>query len=288
MSPRGTPKTLRELVGAYWGEQCLIVLDAAQPLRDGADVVHRTRVAVRRARSTLRVYADLFEPGSAQRLDEELRWWAAILGRVRDLEVLERRLEQRLAALPTELVLGPVRARLAEAIASRAQPARSALAEALNSPRYRALDELVRDWHRDPPFTAAVDRPAKKVGAFVTRAERQADRRLHRARRAVRRQDGQADALVHAARKAVKRHRYALEVAQPVSGKQAGRFIERCSKLQTRLGEHQDAVVAATFLWELATATGSTAGSTGFTWGVLYAGQRAEGARVAAKLTRRH
>lgn len=284
MSPRRAPKTLRELVGAYWGEQCLVVLDAQTPLRGGENVIHPTRVAIRRARSTFRVFGELFERSEREQLDEELRWWASVLGAVRDLDVLERRLEDHLATLPPELVLGPVRARLAEVVAGRRQHARSELVGALDSDRYAALDGLVRDWHRDPRFTAAADRPAEQVRRFVDQVGQKADRRLAHAGRAAHRHDPDADERLHRARKAAKRHRYAVEAAQPLWGAKADKIVKRRKKLQTTLGEYQDSVVAAAFLRELGALTGRDADGTGFTWGLLYAQQQERGTRVVAKL----
>ncbi len=288
MSPPGTPKTLRELVGAYLAEQCLVVLDAETPLRVGANVVHPTRVAVRRARSTLRVFAVLFERAEREQLDQELRWWAGLLGDVRDLDVLEQRLVAQLDTLAPELVLGPVRARLAQVIAGRRQQARAALVEGLDSARYAALAVTVRDWHRNPPFTAAADQPAKQVKRFVARAQRKAGRRLARARQAVRGHDPDIDTALHDARKAVKRHRYAAEAALPRWGDSAAAIVEDRKKLQTRLGAHQDAVVAMAFLRELGAAEGHGGPGNGFTWGVLYAQQEALGARVIARRKRLH
>src|SRR5918997_6068087 len=102
------PGTLRELVGAYVTEQCTVILDAEPALRGGENVVHVTRVAVRRLRSTLRVFGDLFDVARAGHLEDELVWWAGLLGAVRDLDILAEGLTSEIVALPPELVLGPV------------------------------------------------------------------------------------------------------------------------------------------------------------------------------------
>ena len=94
------PQTLGELVGAYLSTQCTVIVEAEEPLRAGHNVIHPTRVAVRRLRSTLRVLGELFELPRSGRLDEELRWYAAVLGEIRDLDVMERRLNAQLDALP--------------------------------------------------------------------------------------------------------------------------------------------------------------------------------------------
>ena len=54
-------KTLRDLVAAYLTEQLTVLVDAPAHIRAGEDVTHPTRVAVRRTRSTLRVFPELFE-----------------------------------------------------------------------------------------------------------------------------------------------------------------------------------------------------------------------------------
>jgi len=72
------------------------------------------------------------------------------------------------------------------------------------------------------------------------------------------RKDGRAlskmseDAALHALRIRCKRFRYACEFFAELYGKPAATFILRVKKLQTLLGEHQDAVVAQGMLDEFA------------------------------------
>ena len=96
------PKTLNDLIGAYIAEQCTVIIDAEDRLRVGENVVHTTRVAVRRLRSTIRVFADLFDVPQAGALEDELVWWAGLLGEVRDLDILTARLLDLLDDLPPE------------------------------------------------------------------------------------------------------------------------------------------------------------------------------------------
>ena len=58
-----------------------MIIDSEAQLRAGENVVHTTRVAVRRLRSTLRVYAELFDVAQAGRLEEELRLVGRAAGR---------------------------------------------------------------------------------------------------------------------------------------------------------------------------------------------------------------
>ena len=59
----------REVIGAYVVEQCTVIIDSEAELRAGDDVIHKVRVAVRRLRSTIRVFADLFDAEQAARLE---------------------------------------------------------------------------------------------------------------------------------------------------------------------------------------------------------------------------
>jgi CHAD domain-containing protein len=66
--------------------------------------VHETRVAARRLRSTLRVFGEVVHAASVEELNNELAWYAALLGEVRDREVLRDRLTMLVAGLPPEQV----------------------------------------------------------------------------------------------------------------------------------------------------------------------------------------
>ncbi|HEV2930197.1 MAG TPA: CHAD domain-containing protein, partial [Propionibacteriaceae bacterium] len=55
------PQSLADLIGGYLADQCTVIIDAEPQLRAGENVVHVTRVAVRRLRSTIRVFDDLFD-----------------------------------------------------------------------------------------------------------------------------------------------------------------------------------------------------------------------------------
>lgn len=279
-------KTLRDLVAAYLTEQLTVLVDAPAHIRAGEDVTHPTRVAVRRIRSTLRVFPELFEVPKAGRLDDELQWWAGLLGEVRDLDVQSERLGAALDAVPDELALGPLRRQLAELVDVRRGAALRTVHEALDSPRYRTLEVLLHAWRADPPFTAAADESAKRAARYVTRADKKTHRRLVQASKAYRAGAADADELMHRARKAGKRHRYAVELATPVLGSKADAIVKERKAFQELLGEHQDSVVAGGLLRELGVAAGA-AGENGFTWGLLHAREQ-EIARVIVRKLRHY
>jgi len=109
---------------------------------------------------------------------------------------------------------------------------------------------------------AALDEAATQPRTVDTGAslESLGQRALRRLRRAIEDLGGApSDEDLHAVRIKVKRARYAAELAQPVAGKPARRFIERAKDLQDLLGDHQDAVTAQARLKTLADSLGDPA-----------------------------
>ena len=271
-----TPDRIGDIVGAYLTEQCTVIIDSEADLRAGEDVVHPTRVAVRRLRSTIRVFADLFDQTQAQQLDAELVWWAGMLGAVRDIDILSVRLADRLAELPTEVVMGPVQSTIQAELALQRKKGADAVLAGLDSERYRKLVAQVRRWRSDPPLTPAADELPEVIKRYVKTAKKKVRKRLARAVAA--RKAGEPSAeLFHRARKAAKRNRYAAEAAAPVWGDKSERIVENRKNLQDLLGDHQDSIVCAAFLRDLGARRGIRSGQNGFTYGVLYAMETAAG-----------
>jgi CHAD domain-containing protein len=264
------PATARDVVGDYLSEQCTVIIDSENQLRAGENIIHPTRVAVRRLRSTIRVFSELFDPSEAAHLEEELVWWAGLLGSVRDIDILAQRQAALLDELPAELTLGPVASTIQAELAVRRKQATDAMLEALDSERYRKLVGLVHHWRSDPPFTAAADAPPDSIDSAIKKARKKVGRRLSNAVSALRAGEP-SDELFHRARKASKRHRYAVEAALPVWGGKADKIISQRKDLQDLLGNHQDSIVSAAFLRELGGRLGIRSGQNGFSYGILYA-----------------
>jgi CHAD domain-containing protein len=262
--------SVRDLIGNYIAEQCTVIIDSEAKLRAGENVVHTTRVAVRRLRSTIRVFADLFDASGAEHLEEELVWWAGLLGQVRDLDILAQRQAALLAELPAELILGPVASTIEAELAVHRKEAADAMVEALDSERFRKLMGQIHHWRSDPPFTPAAEVSTDAIDPMIKNARKKARKRLSTAV-AARRGGEPSDELFHRARKASKRYRYAVEAAQPVWGSKADKIVSERKDLQDLLGSHQDAIVSAVFLRELGARLGVRSGQNGFSYGVLYA-----------------
>jgi CHAD domain-containing protein len=246
----------------YLNAQIDRIVEGDSGLRRHEDPIHDTRVAIRRLRSTLRVFGRVIDESAVGDMDGELRWFAGLLGDVRDCQVQRRRFSAALDDMPEELILGPVRTRIRNDLQSVELPARTRLSEAMDSERYLAMMAVLRRWRTEPPVDENI--AIRTLRKRARRARRKADRRLAAALRSGR------DADLHRARKAAKRARYAAELCKPL-GKGAKRTIKHYKQVQSLLGDHQDTVVATEALRQMAAAAGTTLGENGFSYGMLYA-----------------
>jgi CHAD domain-containing protein len=239
-------------------------------------------VASRRVRATLRTFAPLLDQGWSEDLQGELRWLADCLSEARDAEVLLARLLDDVDRLPTELVRGPVKARLEEHVGGRLATGLQHARAALNDHRYLRLVDRLVDAAWSPRCTEAADAPAREaLPPLVASAWRRLDRRVGRLEAdlaAARKGRSVPEEDYHRARIAAKQARYAAESVSPVLGKRATKFAELMESVQEMLGEHQDAVVARDTLGQVA--SGSRASTAAFTLGVLFARQDAAAERA--------
>ncbi|MDT5283199.1 MAG: hypothetical protein QOJ20_4394 [Mycobacterium sp.] len=263
-------------IASYLTDQIDNMFDGDLGLRRGSDPIHDTRVAIRRLRSTLRVFGKLLDRPAIGPVDDDLKWFAGLLGEVRDCQVQRRRFEAALAKWPSELVLGPVANRIHTDLQTDQVQARSRVANEMNSQRYLDLLATMQRWRTDPPMPAPPS--FKALEKRARRALRKADRRLAEGIEA------DDDALLHRARKAAKRARYAADLLTPADGR-AKKTAKHYKQFQRVLGDHQDSVVASGTLLRLARTAGTTVGENGFTYGLLYAReqQKAEAARNRAR-----
>lgn len=264
--PRETRRTSREyatagdVIAAYIAEQTETILAYDPRVRRAEyDAVHKMRVAVRRIRSILRTAGPLVRRKRARHLEAELKWLAAELGRVRDLEVLRERFAGRLAEIGE-----PVPAWLT-GLAVREREAYERLRRTLSEPRYFAILDALDAFAEDPPFTGRAGREAPKaVPKLVARAWRRVLRRQAEL-------DGaeDADEARHRTRKAAKRARYTAEAARPVLGEPARRLAAQACRVQETLGAYQDSVIAREHLARLSEGEGDGDGERDGTVGVL-------------------
>jgi CHAD domain-containing protein len=239
-------------------------------VRTGEDpeAVHQARVATRRLRSTLRTFSSLLDPDWTDRLRDELKWLADLLGQVRDTDVLLERFNEHLAALPAaDAKVGP---RLLAALVDQRDSARRRLLRAMATERYAVLlDDLVAA-AAAPALLPGADRPAAQVmPPLVTKPWKRLRKQVRKAG------DDPPDDQLHQIRIRAKRARYAAEAVEPVIGQPAEDYADAVADLQSVLGDHQDAVVGEAWLRE---AAGSARRDVALVAGQLVAAERASAA----------
>jgi len=168
-----------------------------------------------------------------------------------------------------------VEAEITKTLAKERDDATQRLNAAMRTRRYQDLVQLLGGWKTTPPFTAAAARKDKTAVKYVEQAKVKADRRLPKA-------DDDVERL-HRARKAEKRLRYAAELVEPAD-RRMKRTARKAKELQTLLGEHQDAVVAANFLATISAPSEGENGESGFTYGVLMANELNRAADIRESL----
>src|SRR6185437_13843707 len=235
--------------------------------QDKPDSVHQMRVTVRRLRAALQSFTGIVSEPETRHLRAELKWLGGVLGGARDTEVLARHLHAGLTAAPTELVLGPAQARITAHFAPLGASNRKAVLDAFDSDRYKKLRAALGRLVDNPPLTPQAAEPAgKALPLAVGRAYRRTRRRMQRVSQAPTGQ--QRDVALHETRKAAKRTRYAAEAAAPGLGKKANRLAKRMKKVQSVLGDHQDAVLARTAARDIGVHA-HLAGENAFSFGML-------------------
>jgi inorganic triphosphatase YgiF len=215
--------------------------------RTGEDpeALHDMRVATRRLRAAVRIFAAGIPSRLQTRMTGELQWLGGLLGGVRDLDVQLAKLDGFTAAAPAGFrpPLGCLHAYLDGERTRR----RAAMLAGLDTPRYfRLLIQLERfAFSRDAkrPRDAAAQEPIATAGR---RAIKEAFGRLRKRGKKIQAMPHPED--LHALRIRAKRLRYLLEFLQDLTGKAGRRLVKRVTELQDLLGSYHDAVVAADFV----------------------------------------
>ncbi len=219
---------------------------------DGRDIegVHQMRVALRRLRAALELFAPWFDDGSQARFTADVKWIAASLAAVRDLDVL------------SHVTLAPLReafrgdgdlARLEECIGNRRKEACRRLVLAVGSPRYTSAVLTLGQWIHERGWSAGdpvLDGPAEPhVSEALSEVYAQV---LSRGEGF----DTLSPVARHQLRLRIKRLRYAIQFIGPVF-RGTGPWLQALSDLQDVLGTANDAAVAGDLI---RSCTGSASG----------------------------
>jgi CHAD domain-containing protein len=247
-------KTVGEVAFAVLRTQFGAFLRAEPGTRLGTDAeeLHDMRVATRRLRAALKLFAEAL-PVRAGRVRDELKWIGGALGEVRDLDVQMDQVEtwRADAPEPDREALGE----LSSVLEGQRAEARRRLLAALDSPRYErlvaAFGAMLRQGplRRSPPSRMPILAAAPDLLGRRHRAVRRRGRRLG---------PNSPSEDLHALRIRAKRFRYAVEFTSPVYGKRSKKLVARLVALQDVLGDHQDARVAIERLRSLVADLGSS------------------------------
>jgi CHAD domain-containing protein len=230
--------------------------------RDLPDSVHQMRVAARRLRSGLRVFAPLVDADWSRHLRDELGWAASELGLSRDSEVLLARLDAHADELDEHDSL-LIHSHVDPYMHAKAEAGRQEALQALRSERHLDLLDALVDAANNPRLTNAASAPAREA---LPPLFDKAWRKLAKEVKALT-LDGPSDDW-HETRITAKRARYAAEALVPVFGPPAKNLASALSNVTEQLGEHQDAFIAQETCRELAD---HFDGPTGFALGLLRA-----------------
>ncbi len=210
-------------------------------LGEDPEELHDMRVATRRMRAAMSTFRPAL-PGRFEKARAELKWIAACLGEVRDVEVQLEWLDemQRTSSWEDATAVGP----LIEERRERWALERTRLLEALDSERYHAMaEELAAILREGDPGQGQAAMPVKQFGRRVLKKRRRQFRREA--------EDLTSDSdphLYHLARIRGKKLRYASEALTDVFGEPAVGLVTAIKHAQDVLGEHQDKAVAITWL----------------------------------------
>ncbi len=248
----------RAIVGRHLGR--LRQHDPGTRLGEDPEALHDLRVAVRRLRAVVRVFAPAFPPRWREHLISELHWLGEITGPVRDLDVQLTRTQLYGRALPAGHRAGL--AALRTYMDTERTRRRADLLAGLDSRRYfrllLRLEGFALARSQTPMRNAAAHEPITQAGAHHAR---RAWRRLRRRGNKIKGAPAPED--LHALRIRAKRLRYLLEFLQELTGKRGRTLVKRLVRLQDLLGAYHDAVVTAEFVHRYAEGPGTQLGAAG-------------------------
>ena len=209
--------------------------------------VHQIRVAARRLRALLVLFAPHLDPHAAARFNPELRRLGRVFGQARDWDVF---CEETLAEAGEFAVwMEPLRERAAE----RRAAAHRALAAELDAPALTSVVLGMAAWVEGG--LAVSDGAGPLARAVPGLLDRLADKVDRRAKHLARRSDGE----LHALRKSLKKLRYGIDFLSGLyPGKTAAKYLHSCKELQEVLGAINDSATAVRLSEQLGEDAGAT------------------------------
>ena len=206
------------------------------------DGVHQHRTAVRRLRSVLRVFGDLYDPFAVKQLRTLLKEWGSALGVVRDHEVAAELVDELSGDVPEAALDDRLTDRLVQPEREAVSTSHRRLAEIHDLKRLEEMRRLLHGFAADPPYSPAAAAPADSIRSTITKTARVVLRKSRHLERSL--EDR------HLLRKRARRLRHAVEAVTTDPPGLFGRRVRRigriAKRMQSELGDHRDSVLLAT------------------------------------------
>ncbi|KAA9111145.1 CHAD domain-containing protein [Microbacterium rhizomatis] len=205
------------------------------------DGVHQHRTIVRRLRSVLGVFRDLFDPFAVKELRRSLQEWGTALGVVRDHEVAAQLADALVADVDAAASDARVSTRLAAPVRDATLAAHHRVVEIHDLERLRQMRRRLHEFAADPPLSAAAAEPGTTLRILL----------IDEAERVVREAKRPTASLhvQHAVRKRARRVAHAIEGAMTdppgIFGDSLRAVAKAAHRIQSALGDHRDAVLLA-------------------------------------------
>ncbi len=228
MSPRNSRQAICDSLRSSF-EEMKVWSEAARESTD--DSVHKTRIASRRLRSTMRIFRNGFAKGATHALEAELKWLGEQLGAQRDAEVLRASVGEAINLLPELLRGGEFANLLDKQLKSAASKSGMKLRSVLNSPRFYELMANLDAFVMDPPILRGFGR--EDVSACITMELSAVSRSVSESEKV---EGDLRESNLHEARKSAKRLRYAIEAVGGSAGRKAQILGSSMKDLQDHLG----------------------------------------------------
>jgi CHAD domain-containing protein len=207
-------------------------------LQGEVEPLHQMRVAARRLRAAVELFATTLHGSRVMAYRRDLRWVGQVAGAVRECDMTAALIKERSSLLDQAMAaaLEPVYERLG----NMREAACIRLAAMVKTRRYQILGErlahpLIR--LRGPGVTVGECAP-KMIGPLAAKVKKAGKRITMES----------PPEVFHTLRKRLKRLRYGLEMLAAAGSKHHGKAIARLEEMQELLGQHHDAVEVAGWL----------------------------------------
>jgi len=232
----------RQLAARYIRRQIRQLADQIDGIRRAEDVefVHRARVASRRLRAAVKVFADCFRPEDVNRWVKEIRGVGRGLGDARDMDVQVGFVSDVLCRLQDPACMPGTARVLVRCVRRREKLQPKVLAAMSRLLSSRALHQMLATTKKMLPEGKGAENLPPSPALFQHAQQHILARleELHAFRACL--ADPEDYEQHHAMRIAAKRLRYTMEIYRPVYAGRSDGAIDAVKQLQTLLGEIHD------------------------------------------------